>query len=316
MGIVILHLCKAATVYYGDNSIVNVVQSLLMWCVPIFLMITGVLLLDPCKKLPKEKLIKYLKRMVIPLVLFSILFTVLDVVFEHTKATPGSWAMSLMLDQGWPHMWYLYLMISIYLMLPLYKAATKSLSDRWLIYLTGISLVFLSVEPILNIFGLSISAFAVPVATIYPVYLFIGYLLYKNPLDTRLSIVLTVGCAAAIAYCTLNYNNEYVTAYNSLLTVGMSAGLFSLTCKREWEVPELVASIDSCSFGMYLIHMVFIKGILKWMKFNVFEYGVFGFIFLSILVFVLSFIVVYVFKEILKKVLKGKDLYEITNIHF
>lgn len=59
--IIILHMLFASTVYFedvmssGDALFERVAEHLLMWGVPLFLMISGALLLDPEKELTAKK---------------------------------------------------------------------------------------------------------------------------------------------------------------------------------------------------------------------------------------------------------------------
>lgn len=54
-----------------------------MWAVPIFLMVTGVLILEPRKKLPLKKFIKkYIARIFLAIIIFVAIYQVLDIILD------------------------------------------------------------------------------------------------------------------------------------------------------------------------------------------------------------------------------------------
>ena len=56
---------------------------------------------------------------------------------------------------------------------------------------------------------------------------------------------------------------------------------------------KILLSIDKCSFGIYLIHMIFVRLTMKEMGFDPFDYGAFGFIAAAAVYFAASFAIAY-----------------------
>ena len=131
--IILLHLLFASNVYFegtmtqGEIFWSKTAENLLMWAVPCFLMVTGALLLDPGKDIPASRIYgKYLKRVVLALIVFTFIFQILGYLMEGEQTIISGWLSDLFLGQSWAHMWYLYLMIGIYLMMPFYRMIVRS----------------------------------------------------------------------------------------------------------------------------------------------------------------------------------------------
>lgn len=114
----------------------------MMWAVPCFVMVTGALLLDPARNVTYTKLFrKYIPRMVIALLLFSVVFELLDTRLGGKKIGVRTFLDGIknaVLGQSWRHMWYLYLMIALYLMMQFYRKVAASLEKKNTYYLLGV----------------------------------------------------------------------------------------------------------------------------------------------------------------------------------
>ena len=155
--IILLHELFASTVYFKDTMTAGeikaetVFEHLLMWGVPLFLMITGSLILDPKKELTGKKLWKYIYRMLLALVCFTLIFQLTDYAMGYESDVFRGWIDHMIKGTSWAHMWYLYLMIGLYLLLPLFKGLAR-LNDQWILFTISVMLVFVSVVPTLTRF--------------------------------------------------------------------------------------------------------------------------------------------------------------------
>lgn len=301
--IIILHSLFASRVYFRDVMTASnvryeqIFQNLLMWCVPVFLMITGVLLLDPEREISLRKLFgKYIKRMLLTLVVFTFLFQLLDYEFGLQPTLFPGWIRSLFFAKSWAHMWYLYTIIGLYLMMPFYKLITRYRADL-VPYLIAVCLVFIAVIPMFTEnFG-----FGIPTAVIYPVYLFIGYQLFHHPVCLPLSLLLSVGCTAVLAvlsvFCSSTAMETYA-GYASILVVGQSAGFFSLMNRIHIDADSWIRKIDQCTFGIYIMHMIGIRWLMKIYGFNPYTYGPMSFILIAIVLFLISFVLTWLIRTV------------------
>ena len=149
-----------------------------MWAVPCFIMITGALLLNPEKKIGYSRLFSvYIMRLLKALVCFGVLYVVLEVLFNPEQRNlqhvlEGLY--EIFNGKSWSHMWYLYCLIGLYILLPFYKKITVLSKRRELQYLLAVYILFLSLMPMLGMADIE-SGFYIHVSSIYPFYLFLGY---------------------------------------------------------------------------------------------------------------------------------------------
>lgn len=319
IAIVFLHTFYSVAGYAGsltERSTAYSVRNLMMWAVPCFVMCSGALLLDEKRKVTMKKLFgTYIFRMLITLIVFSLLFSLFDFAFVQKNMSINiiSEAFKNMLyGTGWKHMWYIYLMIAIYLLLPIYRLISKSASDSEIKYMLVVYGFMISVLPLIeNLTGKSY-AFYICVYTIYPFYLFLGYALHNGiiKLNKHLAAVLLIIFAVLTVILTFygcKHQKSFVSGqlYNysfPTIVVG-SIGMYSLfksTEKAELGIfDKITAQIEKCSFGIYLIHMAVLKYILVVMKFNPLEKGgILMTLLISVVIFIISFAIAWILKKI------------------
>ena len=138
----------------------------LHWAVPVFLMITGALLLK------KEKVItygicikKYCKRILLALFIFGVPFSMIELFMSRRTVTwtmpLQSW-MNVITGNSFSHLWYLYALIGLYLVLPFFKAALDDMSEVQLQIFLLILFIFAFCLPCFKMIGAEI-AFTVPI---------------------------------------------------------------------------------------------------------------------------------------------------------
>ncbi|MBP5581408.1 MAG: acyltransferase [Ruminococcus sp.] len=299
IAVVVLHAFYAANAYAvttGAQSAMLSVRNAMMWAVPCFVMASGALLLDRNRILSNKKLFgKYIPRMAIALVVFSLLFSVFDAaLIKHSSfgETVKDIFSDIFLGTGWAHMWYIYLMLAIYLLLPVYKMISTNAKASELKYLLLVYCVFLSVIPFIETISGRKLPFYICVFSIYPLYLFLGHVLHtgiiKLPKNASgLMFLICIGITAmltAYSCSTASDSPETSKKISSLLevysfplyiTASVGAyGFFRRTKNKSFPVLDTIAAeLDNCSFGIYLIHMAVLKYIFAVMKFNPFEHG-------------------------------------------
>ena len=299
IAVVVLHSFYAANAFAADTGAQSAMLSIrnaMMWAVPCFVMASGALLLDRNRTLSNKKLFgKYIPRMAVALVVFSVLFSVFDAaLIKHSSAgeTVKDIFSDIFLGTGWAHMWYIYLMLAIYLLLPFYKMISSNAKPNDMKYLLLVYCVFLSVLPfITTITGKSLP-FYICVYTIYPLYLFLGHVLHtgiiklpKNACGIMFLICMGITAMLTVYSCTSAETSPeasgkvkaLVETYAFPLYVAASIGAFGFFRRTKNKpapvLDTIAAELDSCSFGIYLIHMVVLKYIFAVVKFNPFEHG-------------------------------------------
>lgn len=277
--------------------------SVLRPCVPLFVMITGALLL-PVRGDASTFYKKRIPRVFYPFLIWSVLYNlfpwitgllglnpqiILDFFpYAGEEVMQQSFSVSLEYILMIPfnfsilavHMWYIYLLIGLYLYLPVFSAWVEKASERAkLMFLLawGVTLLlpyyYQSVSNYLwgtcswNSFGM-LYAFAG-----FNGYLLLGH--YLKNLEWSLKKTLTIGIPMfAVGYAVTFLGFRHITAlpeytdemlelfftYCSLNVVMMTIPVFMLAKKvkvNSERMKKALANLTVCGFGIYMIHYFF-----------------------------------------------------------
>ncbi|RHR43143.1 MULTISPECIES: acyltransferase [Parabacteroides] len=272
-------------------------------CVPLFVMITGALLL-PVKGEASVFYKKRIPRVLWPFLIWSVLYNLFpwftgvlglnsDVILDFfpysgEEATQQSLSVSLKNIAEIPlnfslldvHMWYIYLLIGLYLYLPIFSAWVEKASDKaklWFLAAWGITTLlpyyYEYVSPYLwgtcswNSYGM-----------LYYFAGFNGYLMlghYLRKLEWPVGKILAIGIPMfVIGYAVTFFGFRHVTSlpefsdellelfftYNSLNVVMMTAPIFMLIKKvniKSLTLQKALANLTLCGFGVYMVHFFF-----------------------------------------------------------
>ena len=184
--VVLMHVLTGAT-DVTDASIVPEYRSLLLsvmdlvtWCVPIFLLISGYLFLNPERTLTYPVMIKkYCRRIALAILLFGVPYAASELVVAErifrVMMIPEALKMTLT-GHTWSHMWYLYLILFLYLITPLLKKVLRVLPVWGVVAMMAVIFLGSSVAPFLNKV-LDVNSIPVlPDGGVYFLYYLCGYL--------------------------------------------------------------------------------------------------------------------------------------------
>ena len=158
--VVLMHVLTGAT-DVTDASIVPEYRSLLLsvmdlvtWCVPIFLLISGYLFLNPERTLTYPVMVKkYCRRIALAILLFGVPYAASELVVAEKSfrvmMIPEALKMTLT-GHTWSHMWYLYLILFLYLITPLLKKVLQILPVWSVVAVMTVIFLGSSVAPFLN----------------------------------------------------------------------------------------------------------------------------------------------------------------------
>lgn len=152
---------------------------IMKWSVPVFLMITGALLLRHDRKITMyECIFKYSRRQLFAELLFGTFYAAIIEVTNNgigplivTKSILGS-----ITGNTSSHLWYCFLLIGIYLILPVLKLFIDKTDNREILYLLVVLFAFDFFIPFINIFLNKKIQFGIPF-TYALFYLICGYYL-------------------------------------------------------------------------------------------------------------------------------------------
>ena len=280
---------------------------LMRWGVPIFLMITGALMLNRKKELtPDECIFKYARRIFFAVLLFGSAYSF--VLGAGTDTIIGS-----LLKAPWhavsggtaTHLWYCFMLIGVYLILPVLKTFVDHAPRRWVFTVLVCIFIFGMVIPTINrVFALHIEF---SIAVTYPVfYILCGYYMDRYRTD-RCRPLYLIGLpvlllATGIAACldpTLDAARfDYmspVPALEAVCIFGLFFGNENTPAVLRTVSPSLkkrLWQIDRLCFGVYLIHPIFIQGFYRILKFTPMHMGAYrlGTVLIFLIVSLLSFL--------------------------
>lgn len=227
--------------------------------VPLFIMISGALFLNPNKELGFKIIIsKYVRRIALALLVFGLPMCVAETYLSGSGNIIDS-IINLARGHSWAHMWYLYMLIGLYLITPIIKPFVEKASDKdWLAAL-GLMFISSSVLPTLNKFGAEIENWMIIDPYIF-IYLLGYWLCWKAPKkifgNTGLLIAAILICQAIIVAKLITGID--VDGYSDPVVICQASAIFLLfkQLNLNWTFANKAASY---CFGAYLVHTVFIN---------------------------------------------------------
>lgn len=165
----------------NNYTVLTCIYALIGWAVPVFFMISGNLLLHS-SRITLEKVRGYVIRMAAVLLLFGSVFALMEQVFNEHTIRPVMVVKAVLLTlerKSWSHLWYLYVLIGIYLILIPLKKFVDHASPEELYFLTGTLIVGNFVIPTINIGGGRTDRYVYDLYTVC--YLFFDGLYHREP---------------------------------------------------------------------------------------------------------------------------------------
>ena len=237
------------------------------WAVPVFLMVTGALLLDPDKDVRWERLARYVGRMLFVLATFGLAFCLIESVYEHravSLAVLGEALLHLVSAQSWGHLWYVYALLGLYVLTPALRRLTALRNRRtveWV--LAALYVVVLGGMTVLHVAQHTLF----PRVNLLPAFFYylLGWYTWAYlRLDAR-TVGLGVASVAALLVCqALDHGEMALPQYCMVAPYGALVFLLlrRYAVRPVDEVP-VAALLADRSFGVYVIHPVFLHVLVR-----------------------------------------------------
>lgn len=246
---------------------------MLYWAVPVFLMITGALLLKKDKTISYDICIKkYCKRILLALFIFGVPFSIMMIFMEIKQVSPLmilQAVMNVIKGESFGHLWYLYVLIGIYLVLPAIKSATDNMEKKAIETFLSVLFLFNFCIPVIERLADIDIAFMVPLTTFSIFYIVCGHYLEEYAeVDRKIVIAGFVGTlVAAIIVALISGSGDYLGYDSPIICL---AGIFSFLLFKGTDIKnvrkEWIWNVDRLCFGVYLIHPVFIHFTYRLLK--------------------------------------------------
>ena len=234
--VVMLHVVSGVTAILSaemtsdQRAVYYTAKALMTAGVPVFLMISGALLLNPEKQISVRKILThYVRRILLALLVFGTVFAVIELYVTEKNFSLeiiGRGFLNTLSGKSWAHMWYLYELAGLYLATPLLRAVIRYGKKQLLQYGLILGFLFSSFIPFLEQLSGFDLGFTFPFSGIYLFYYVSGYYFLKygrtSPRLTAAAAILTIGVLTAdMAFLKL-----FRVSYDSPLIVFLTVCLF------------------------------------------------------------------------------------------
>jgi surface polysaccharide O-acyltransferase-like enzyme len=256
----------------------NLINSITRASVPLFFLLSGMLLLGNQEEPALVFYRKRVMRILPPLLFWSVVYIIWGIYHHGEKYTVISAAKDIINGDVRYHLWFVYVLLGLYLITPLLRFLIARLDQGIFYGLIGLWFVIISVFPILTKF----TAVDMPLKTEnlllhYLGYYLLGFLLSKTDLSTFRSKIIWLGiwCASSAATIYLTYSHSvdnrafvgFFYNYTSVNVVIMTVAIFlflkSLPYDRffararfNW-LRTAIIELSKISYGIYLGHVLF-----------------------------------------------------------
>lgn len=263
--------------------IITFFDSITRMGVPIFFMLTGIFMLGSKKEESYSLFLKKrVSKLIIPFFLFSLVYYVYEGLKNNTSLSVLSFLNAFTSNQIKYHLWFMYTIILIYLVLPFVKKLVQNLDKkelRTLIFvifsgnlLFGISFISESFD--YNFF----SAFIYSDGARCLNYLFLGYYLYYYGIPKKYHNKLYIlGVLSIFFMPVLNYvttkdiRNDGLLVAGSFLPFIASTAFFTFVKENynRWKISSTIekffAFINPLIFYIYMVHVLVMEYVKKFL---------------------------------------------------
>lgn len=298
----------------------NAWDTLAHFCVPVFVMISGALFLNPQKNISIKKLYsKNILRIITAFVFWSAAYAVYGHFISPDKTVPFSITAFLSdFIYGRYHLWFLFTIVGLYIITPLLRKITESqFLTKYYIVIFFIFILCFNTISVIDFFKEPVETISekisIGLACGYSGYFVLGYYLAnENFSKTARKVIYGIGILSACLTVMLSTLSSIkagkgnIEMLNNLLP-GMffwGASIFVFfryhfsDIKLSESKLKFVLLLSKLSFGIYLVHD-FIITLLEQIGITTLSYNIFLSIPINtILVFIISFIITYIISKI------------------
>lgn len=298
IGVITIHVTGVNVIHIENIHtakwwISNVFNSLSRFCIPVFFMISGALILSsPMEGDILGGIKRRIKKIGIPFLVWSVLYNLFKHIvlvkdhlnpFELTRVI----LFDIMTDRTYSHLWFIYVIAGIYMVSPFIKKLLIGTSEkevRYLVLLWFIATIcYSTAQSIFNFINhgkyLYIAFFKIPMASGHVGYFILGYYIHRFGIKKRIRAGLYVlGLISIISIPLLTYAitvgkqglNESFYSPFALTNALSAAAIFLLFKNSDWssvnpKSKKFICSASNATMGIYFIHLI----IQQWVESNI-----------------------------------------------
>ncbi|WP_162990193.1 acyltransferase [Mesobacillus foraminis] len=241
----------------------NIVDSSTRWAVPVFIMLSGMLLLGK-QESQLDVLRKRVGKLLWPLLFWSFIYSLWKVRHDIETYSFRQFMIEVFQDSIKYHFWYLYVILGLYLCMPLFKMFIQNGRKEDIRYFLFLSFfISASTLTISSFFEINLAG-GFEYLLGYGGYFLLGYYLANTTLARKkTSLIHILGAAALLITIVgtwllstrIGTLSQVFYEYLSFTTPFVAISIFLLV--KDWgnkETSKATVLIANYSFGIYLIH--------------------------------------------------------------
>lgn len=318
--VVMLHISggKFFSSYPSYEWIIRIVYgSLVRWCVPVFIMISGALFLDLSKSISIKKLYTHNVFHILCVFLFwSLIYSV------YNAINRGSMDILVLIEAiyGEYHLWFLKMLIGLYVAVPIMRIIVQNrrIEEYFIIISVVTTFVIPMMITVIGLFNLSAKDFAeglykgfgLHIAAGYMGYFVLGHYFNTYKLELRLiKVIYFLGCSSVASAILLTYwGSHHIGAacdafygYLNPLTLFESLAMFLFVSRIRinYRMQSFIIKLSGYCLGIYLIHELIHRMVYDFIGIDSSTLNPFFFIpCLSLLIFIVSCFIIAVLAKI------------------
>ncbi|WP_052466562.1 acyltransferase [Beduini massiliensis] len=278
MAVVMIHVSAAFVMSNELGSLEfiwgNIFDSISRIGVPLFVMISGALMLDEERPFSiKDLFSKRLPQIIFLLIVWSAIYAVgYKLVIPLVKGESISIKSFIAgFASGHYHLWYLYMQIGLYLALPFLRAIVCKKNKNLVLLYLAISLLTQFTIPVIQALSLQFGFVAHLITLIrklqlgffnvFVSYFLAGWYIVHVGVSKKIKIALYVSSILALLMMIVyvNFTKDYANAYaDGILVFVYSVGVFLAlnSVKYKQGFDDIVSIPSKSSFGIYVVHAV------------------------------------------------------------
>ena len=291
-GVIVVHVSAPYLVPFSTSRewwIGNIYDSLARWCVPLFVMVSGALLLPKAENIPFQQfLFVRVRRVLVPFLTWSALYFLYRIHMKGDALALTDFFRMVLTEPIYYHLWFIYMLIVLYLLAPAISAFLNESPKQHAWYLIALWFSWVSILPIIER-PLDIETYFTPGMDDYsPIklsgYFLLGYMFRdwraRSGFQFCMALLLFLagGALTIIGTYVMSLNrgefHPFFYNYFSISVVFMSVSLFILV-KSAFHAPHEITAdggeksrtrsmhflqkIGMSVFGVYLIHALVLE---------------------------------------------------------
>lgn len=272
--VILLHVAVGAAWQSEPGSFLWIYNTsfdvLVRWCVPVFVMVSGALLLEPhAEETLGDFYKKRFSKVLIPFLFWAIVYIFWGHYRENIQEPLSFSYVIERLASGKPyyHLWFLYMLLGLYAFTPVFRIVIAHMKRRDLVFYIALAFFISTIEALYEVLGTGESNLFLVWFLVFIPYFVAGYLVrhYEPALSTGKLALITLFFAilAPTAMCVTSLHTQnglgiYFLKNLSVTNIALSVSLLFLL--KRFTAPMLGArltpALSRVTFGIYLVHMI------------------------------------------------------------